>query len=230
MPDRLPAKILFSLAFLAFASLAAGLWLESSSLRFLQGHPYLVNLLSSITGFSTSILVVALGFNWLTSKERIRKRRYIIGAALGRALEHMIAIAILPLERADDGSNFSGRAFYGQVVDKDFFFNVLMTHREIFEDSVIDVDKLVHHASQLTGDALPALQLELRTEDEVSFQKSIVEFQHVVLAYERERQRSSPAEKSSARFSAVALRLYAMIDELTKTRQYKAFVRTLEPR
>ncbi|MEV6306855.1 hypothetical protein AB0M02_46180 [Actinoplanes sp. NPDC051861] len=63
MQQRLPPSVLLGLAALAASTFAVGLFLEQVALGFLQRHPYVVNLLSGATGFSTSALVIALLFN-----------------------------------------------------------------------------------------------------------------------------------------------------------------------
>jgi hypothetical protein len=61
--QRLPPSVLVALATLAGSTFIIGLALEEAALGFLQRHPYIVNLLSGATGFSTSALVIAVVLN-----------------------------------------------------------------------------------------------------------------------------------------------------------------------
>lgn len=70
MNQKLHKSLIASLAFLAVASFALGMYLETFRLEFLQAHPISVNLLSSVVGFASVTLVVGVVFN------RMRARTY----------------------------------------------------------------------------------------------------------------------------------------------------------
>jgi len=60
---------------MATLSFAAGLWLELAHRDELQGHPYFSNLLSGVTGFSTSALAAVVALNVVVRRARIKQWR-----------------------------------------------------------------------------------------------------------------------------------------------------------
>lgn len=73
MPHRAPKSLLFGLAALAASSFASGLLLERCCLSYLEDHPFLVNLLSSLTSFAAGVLWIALVFNRLAKRDEFRR-------------------------------------------------------------------------------------------------------------------------------------------------------------
>jgi hypothetical protein len=62
-------RILFAIAVVAFG---LSMYLEQRQLDWLQRHPISSNLLTSIVGFATGGLVVAIFFNWIRERDRAR--------------------------------------------------------------------------------------------------------------------------------------------------------------
>ncbi|MFI7519146.1 hypothetical protein [Micromonospora globbae] len=61
-------------------SFALSMYLENWQLKFLEAHPITVNLISGVVGFSTGILVVGVGFNWMIDRERLAKLSMALGS------------------------------------------------------------------------------------------------------------------------------------------------------
>jgi hypothetical protein len=70
MQAKLPRQLIVGLALFSLISYLWDRKLETDHLDYLQAHPITVNLLSGMTGFSVSILVVAVGFEWYARKSR----------------------------------------------------------------------------------------------------------------------------------------------------------------
>lgn len=62
-------RILFATAVLTFG---LSMYLEQRQLDWLQRHPISANLLTSVVGFATGGLVVAIFFNWIRERDRAR--------------------------------------------------------------------------------------------------------------------------------------------------------------
>ena len=62
-------RILFAIAVLAFG---LSMYLEQRQLDWLQRHPISTSLLTSVVGFATGGLVVAIFFNWIRERDRAR--------------------------------------------------------------------------------------------------------------------------------------------------------------
>jgi len=62
-------RILFATAALSFG---LSMYLEQRQLDWLQRHPISANLLTSVVGFATGGLVVAIFFNWIRERDRAR--------------------------------------------------------------------------------------------------------------------------------------------------------------
>lgn len=71
MPPALSWRIL---AVIAVVSFALSMYLEQFQLAWLQQHPITVNLMSSVIGFASGGLVVALFFNWIKDRDLARTR------------------------------------------------------------------------------------------------------------------------------------------------------------
>ncbi|MGB2568440.1 hypothetical protein ACPFP2_08320 [Micromonospora citrea] len=84
MPPRLPRSVAGSLFVIALSSFLAGVGWERFAAGTMQEHPYLVNLLSGLTGFSTSALVVTLGVNRFLRRDHVRRWGRAMGEAVGR--------------------------------------------------------------------------------------------------------------------------------------------------
>lgn len=74
---EVPRWVLTALATLAVTTFTIGLALEARASSWLSHHPYLVNLLSSITGFSTGGLVAAILLRRLTRQAREKRWRTV---------------------------------------------------------------------------------------------------------------------------------------------------------
>lgn len=109
MAHKLPKSLIVILSLIAATSLLASMYLELYELEFLQQHPISVNLMSGVVGFSTGIVVIAVGFNWFISREERSKRfrvwdkalRQFTASALGltRVLERLALEAGYPYGR-----------------------------------------------------------------------------------------------------------------------------------
>ncbi|TDC84865.1 hypothetical protein E1193_04725 [Micromonospora sp. KC606] len=84
MPPRLPRAVAWGLFGIALSSLLAGVGWETFAGGTMQEHPYLVNVLSGLTGFSTSALVVTLGVNRFLRRDHVRRWGPAMGEAVGR--------------------------------------------------------------------------------------------------------------------------------------------------
>ncbi|MEV4493660.1 hypothetical protein AB0K04_26520 [Micromonospora coxensis] len=84
MPPRLPRSVTWSLLAIALSSFLAGVGWERFAAGTMQGHPYLVNLLSGLTGFSTSALVVTLGVDRFLRRDHVRRWGRMMAEAVGR--------------------------------------------------------------------------------------------------------------------------------------------------
>lgn len=84
MPPRLPRSVAWSLLAIALSSFLAGVGWERFAAGTMQAHPYLVNLLSGLTGFSTSALVVTLGVDRFLRRDHVRRWNRVMGEAVGR--------------------------------------------------------------------------------------------------------------------------------------------------
>ena len=62
-------RVLFAIAVLAFG---LSMYLEQRQLAWLQRHPISTSLLTSVVGFATGGLVVAIFFNWIRERDRAR--------------------------------------------------------------------------------------------------------------------------------------------------------------
>jgi hypothetical protein len=95
MQQRLPPSVIRALAAVAALTFLAGLCLEQTALDFLQRHPYIVNLLSGLTGFSISALVVAIFFDRAITAERAEQWRSAAWNAAKTWHRHIHAIEAL---------------------------------------------------------------------------------------------------------------------------------------
>ncbi|GIJ32061.1 hypothetical protein [Micromonospora sediminimaris] len=84
MPRRLPRSLAWTLLALALSSFAVGVVWEARALDHMQQHPYLVNVLSGMTGFATSALVITLGVDRVLRREHLRRWGRMMGQAVGR--------------------------------------------------------------------------------------------------------------------------------------------------
>ncbi|GAA1382533.1 hypothetical protein [Catellatospora chokoriensis] len=71
MSQKAPRSLVRALTVLLILSFATSMYLEQRHLQWLQAHPISVNLMSGVVGFSATILVVALVFNWFAERERV---------------------------------------------------------------------------------------------------------------------------------------------------------------
>jgi hypothetical protein len=85
LPRKLPKKLIALLAVTSIFSFLGSLYLEGYEYPFLAVHPILVNLISGVVGFSTGILVIALGFNYIIERDADR----LTFAALADPLESL---------------------------------------------------------------------------------------------------------------------------------------------
>lgn len=70
---KAPRSIVVVLSLMAAISFAAGVWLEFAHRGELQNHPYFSNLLSGVTGFSTSALAAVVVLNVVVHKARNKR-------------------------------------------------------------------------------------------------------------------------------------------------------------
>ncbi|MGW1058979.1 hypothetical protein [Micromonospora rubida] len=89
MPPRLPRSVAWSLFAIALSSFVVGVGWETFAGDNMQHHPYLVNVLSGMTGFSSSALVVTLGVSRFLRREYVRRWSPVMGDAVGRVSEDM---------------------------------------------------------------------------------------------------------------------------------------------
>jgi hypothetical protein len=85
VPTQLPKRLLLSAGLFSILSFLSSMYLDWFWPDLLQEHPISANLLSAVVGFSTGILVVGYGFNWLSKQEknsaRAQTRERILHAA-----------------------------------------------------------------------------------------------------------------------------------------------------
>ncbi|MBX6750413.1 MAG: hypothetical protein IRY85_12220 [Micromonosporaceae bacterium] len=70
---KAPRSVILVLALMAVVSFGVGLWLEFFRGDWLQNHPYLSDLLSGVTGFSTSALVAVVALNAVIRRARVKQ-------------------------------------------------------------------------------------------------------------------------------------------------------------
>lgn len=70
---KAPRSVILVLALMAVLSFGVGLWLEFFRGEWLQNHPYLSDILSGVTGFSTSALVAVVALNAVIRRARIKQ-------------------------------------------------------------------------------------------------------------------------------------------------------------
>ncbi|WP_412537767.1 hypothetical protein R8Z50_18060 [Longispora sp. K20-0274] len=73
MDQKAPPALLRILFVIAVVSFGVGMYLEQRQLDWLGRHPISANLLTSVIGFATGGLVVAIFFNWIRERDQARR-------------------------------------------------------------------------------------------------------------------------------------------------------------
>ena len=95
LQQRLPPSVMRALGTVAILTFLAGVCLEQAALGFLQRHPYIVNLLSGMTGFSASALVVAVLFNRAITADRAGRWKMAAKAAATASQQRILKMESL---------------------------------------------------------------------------------------------------------------------------------------
>jgi hypothetical protein len=93
MALKIPKRILPVLGFLSLTSFLLGIYLEGQHLQTLERHPYLSNVLSGVTGFCTSALVITVVIDQYVNKERLEQYAPEIGHVVDFINYHLRSLA-----------------------------------------------------------------------------------------------------------------------------------------
>jgi hypothetical protein len=172
---------------MALGSFATSIYLEQYHLDFLQNHPISVNLISGVVGFSTGLLVIGLGFNFLVERDRLAKERHAVDDVAQRATS--IGRLIWPEIPANQVGILRSYGYYpfGIMLSEwaahaqEFKFTNIV-HNEIdfvinrISDSLFAFDVSGNHADwpQLTTRARAAVE-SARNATDAGVQRSLIE-------------------------------------------------------
>lgn len=223
MSGRLPPLLLLPLATMSVLSFAAGIWLEARHLTFLQNHPYVVNLLSSITGFSTSALVVAVGISSFLDRERAGRWEAAMRTSLAAVAAEVEAIEDIGETALGGEIATRGAApLLARRLDSRLVWLLAEMLRQDHMKNFVtpDTNRLSGHLLDLLDVALPGM-LRAFDIDNPDVHQAAVELRHRMNLYTRADSRNPQSDQRL--LADILIRLGVLIDRIAATDEYQRF-------